>query len=98
MSITERSSEAGNEDFDIGRYGAAYWHRIDEQIHNIEAKLEKGTEKIKAGHRVKNLNPNGEEVHLPLSQAKKDRLEWNLQVLRHGYHYILTTPKAFWRF
>lgn len=58
--------------------------KIEVQVHNIIAKLARGTERIKVGHRVKYLNPEGEEKEVHLSDAKRRRLERELRFLGYG--------------
>jgi hypothetical protein len=55
--------------------------RIDVQIAQIEQKLQHGTEPIKQGHRVAGLNPDGSTVEVPLSPTKREKLQWNREVL-----------------
>jgi hypothetical protein len=54
-----------------------------EQIEAIERKLEQGMVEIKQGHRVIDLNPSGEYKRVPLSNVKRNRLEYNLAILRY---------------
>jgi hypothetical protein len=52
--------------------------RIDVQIAQIDQKLQRGTERIKEGHRVVGANyPERNATEVPLSPTKRSKLLWN---------------------
>jgi len=56
--------------------------RIDVQIAQIDQKLQRGTERIKEGHRVVGANyPERNATEVPLSPTKRSKLLWNKEVL-----------------
>lgn len=57
-----------------------------EQANAIEGKLLSKVSTIKDGHRVKDINPDGQKLEVPLSSAKKARMMRELRFLwRHIY-------------
>lgn len=57
--------------------------RTQELIDQTKQNLRKGTFTIKEGHRVKNLNPEGNEVTLPLGSDQIIRKEFAIRDLEY---------------
>jgi|SRR5579884_4357074 len=55
-----------------------------ENINGIRTKLERGTYFIKEGHKVKDLNPEGVAMEVPLSVSQIERLQEHLEILTYG--------------
>lgn len=53
--------------------------RTPQEVARIIARLESGVRTIKAGHRVKELNPEGDQVTVPLSPVERSRRRENLR-------------------